>query len=260
MVKKYIWQILTAEKPGDFKTRLFNFSIISLICLNVFAFILQTEPKYDAAYEDEFFYFELVSVIIFTIEYLVRLWACTEKYGRSITGRIKFIFSPMALIDLISILPFYLPFVGLDLRVFRALRMFRLFRMAKLGRYVSALKVMKKVVVKRKEELIMTTIIMMALLLFSSTIIYYAEKDVQPDHFGSIPKSLWWAVVTLTTIGYGDVIPATVMGKVITGIIAILGIGMFALPVGILGAGFVEEIQNHKSSKKCPHCGERILE
>lgn len=110
----------------------------------------------------------------------------------------------------------------------------------------------------KKEELILTTALMGMLLVVSSSLLYYCENTVQPDRFSSIPATMWWSVATLTTVGYGDMYPVTVLGKCCAGIAAIVGIGMFALPTGILGSGFVEEIQKGKGPQKCPHCGNNL--
>ena len=165
----------------------------------------------------------------------------------------------MSIIDLLAILPFYLPFFGIDLRSFRVLRLLRIFRIAKVGRYYSSLNLIKHVFQNKREELILTSVLMVLLLIVSSSLLYYCENAVQPDAFSSIPATMWWAVATLTTVGYGDMYPVTFMGKLCASVIAVLGIGMFALPTGILGAEFVETIQKHKKQKKiCPHCGKEL--
>ena len=173
----------------------------------------------------------------------------------------RFAVSGIALIDLLAILPFYLPFVGLDLRFLRALRLIRIVRIAKVGRYYSSLNLIRDTVRARKEELVLSVAIMVLLLVVSASVMYYAEHEVQPEAFPSIPASLWWAVVTLTTVGYGDAFPVTTLGKFLASVISILGIGMFALPTGILGAGFVEEIRKRRDEvevKRCPHCGREL--
>lgn len=137
------------------------------------------------------------------------------------------------------------------------LRLFRMFRLAKAGRYSSSIVLMKNVLQAKKEELVLTVFLMGVLLVFASSALYHCEGSVQPEAFSSIPASMWWAIATLTTVGYGDVYPITVAGKIAASIIAILGIGMFALPTGILGAGFIEEVKKKKNhSLRCPHCGE----
>jgi voltage-gated potassium channel len=148
--------------------------------------------------------------------------------------------------------------LGVDLRFLRVLRLFRVFRIIRVGRYSEASDILRVVVRRRKEELIATMVLFSILLVLSSSIMYYVEHDAQPDTFSSIPETMWWGVITLTTIGYGDAFPVTPLGKIIGGLIAILGIGMYALPTSILGAGFVEELRRRKDRQKCPHCGKDL--
>jgi voltage-gated potassium channel len=245
-------------ETGDWASRVFDITIMSLIFANVFAVILETIPQLSNCYGEFFNTFELVSVIIFSIEYILRLWTCTaeEKYKRPILGRIRFIKSPMALVDFVAILPFYLPMV-IDLRFLRALRLFRLFRLFKMARYSQSLQTFGNVFKAKKEELVITICVGAILLVFASSVMYYAEHNAQPEAFSSIPSSMWWGIATLTTVGYGDVFPVTNLGKFFGAIIAFLGIGMFALPTGILASGFAEELEkmHKKGNRICPHCG-----
>jgi voltage-gated potassium channel len=151
-------------------------------------------------------------------------------------------------------------FLGMDLRVVRIVRLLRIARIAKLGRYVSALGLMGRVVKTRKEELVVTSVLMLFMLVIAASLMYHAENVVQPDNFPSIISTMWWAVATLTTVGYGDVYPVTAAGRFLASLVAILGIGFFALPISILGSGFVEELQKHDSHIYCPHCGKEIEE
>ncbi len=230
---------------------------------NILAVILGTVKNIETTLHRFFEIFELISIIIFTVEYILRIWTCveSEKYKNAISGRIKYTFSFMALIDLVAILPFYLPFIhGIDLRFVRVLRLLRIFRLFKLGRYSKALMTIQEVLKNKKEELTISLVLVAILLVFSSSLMYYTENQVQPEAFSSIPATFWWAVATLTTVGYGDIYPITTLGKILGGFIALLGIGMFALPAGILGSGFVERIQKNKKSEKikCPECGNTI--
>lgn len=240
----------------------FSIFVMTLIVCNVVAVILETEEDLSAQYGQLFWYFELSSVFVFTIEYILRLWICTaeEKYKRPILGRIIYVFTPLALIDLLAILPFYLPMIfTIDLRSIRTIRLIRLFRIFKMGRYSLALKTLGNVFRLKKEELLITISAVMILLVLASGLMYFFESAEQPEAFSSITRSMWWGVATLTTVGYGDVYPITPTGKLLGAIIAILGIGMFALPAGILGSGFIEEIQKRSGNKvQCPHCGKKI--
>jgi voltage-gated potassium channel len=155
-------------------------------------------------------------------------------------------------------LPFYLPAViPVDLRFLRILRLFRLIRVMKLGRYSDAMKMFHAVIAKTKEELLLALSILFIVLVLASSAMYYAEHDVQPEKFANIPDAMWWAVVTLATVGYGDIYPVTTLGKVIGGVVVVTGIAIFALPAAILSAGFIEEIQD-KKTVVCPKCGYRI--
>lgn len=259
-IKKRTWEIVEAAKDNDRASWCFDVFIMLLIALNILASILESVATLEISYEQYFSVFEIFSVTIFTIEYLARLWSCTTSpnYQNPVTGRIRFIFSPMSLIDLFAIGPFFLPFIGYDLRSLRALRLFRVLRLAKASRYSKSLELIRRVVDARKQELVITTAFMATFLLASSTVLYFCENPAQPDKFSSIPATMWWAIATLTTVGYGDIYPITDLGKVCASVFAILGIGMFALPTGILGAGFVEEIQKKKTPIVCPHCKKEI--
>ena len=155
--------------------------------------------------------------------------------------------SPMALIDLLAILPFYLPFAGIDLRFIRIFRLFRIFRLLKISRYINAAEMIRNVIVNKKEELLISLFAISVILLVVSSFMYFVEGDIQPQAFGSIPKSLWWGVITMTTVGYGDVYPVTTVGKILGSIVAILGVGIVALPTGLLASGFSDEIKKRKN-------------
>ncbi|MDC0325713.1 ion transporter [bacterium] len=259
-IRKRTWEIVEVGKPGDTGSRIFDSIILVLIFLNVVAVIVGSVHVVQERWGTLFKVFELVSVIVFTVEYISRLYSCIidPRFQGYIRGRVRFVLSPMAIIDLLAILPFYLPFVGIDLRYIRVLRLLRILRVAKIGRYYSSLKLIKKVFQSKKEELVLTSVLMILLLVISSSLLYYCENGAQPDDFSSIPATMWWSVATLTTVGYGDMYPVTLLGKICASAVAIIGIGMFALPTGILGAGFVEVIQKKKNRNSCPHCGKKI--
>ncbi len=261
-VKKRVYEIFEVASPGDVASRIFDVFILILIFLNVITVILETVERFAAHYYFFFKTFELLSVVIFTVEYGVRLWVCSvnERFRGSIRGRIRYAVTMMAIVDLIAIAPFYLPMIlQLDMRFIRAVRLFRLFRLLKIGRYNEALNKFAYVMKEKKEELIIVFFIVVILLVISSSLLYYVENETQPEIFSSIPASMWWGVAALTTVGYGDVYPVTPLGKFLGAIIAILGIGMFALPAGILASGFAEKIKKkHNEPKTCPHCGKDI--
>lgn len=234
--------------------------IMILIVGNVIAVILETVDPLYTAYGYEFYLFEVVSVAIFSVEYLGRLWAATEhpEYSNPIRGRLRFALSPYMLIDLIAILPFFLGFL-VDFRFLRAIRLLRFLRLFKLARYTESITLFATVLRKKKEDLVVTSTIGGVLLLLASSLMYFAERNAQPDAFGNIPEALWWGVVTLTTVGYGDVHPETVLGKVIGAAVAVIGIGLFALPASILASGFME-VATEDPEYACPHCGEWVTE
>jgi voltage-gated potassium channel len=229
--------------------------LITLILANVILIILETVPSISAQYRVAFTYFEIFSVVIFTVEYLLRLWSCVEDNVDTASDkkwtRARWLFSPLGLIDLLAILPFYIFLFIPDgevsllmLRLFRGLRLLRIF---KLTRYSSALNILFSVLKREVRVLAVTTFILAMVLVMASWGIYILERVVQPDVFGSIPAAMWWAVVTLTTVGYGDVVPVTDGGKMFAGLISLIGIGMMALPAGILAAGFTSEV--HRRSR-----------
>ncbi len=167
------------------------------------------------------------------------------------------------MIDLMAILPFYLPkLIPFDLRFLRAVRLFRIFRLLKLGRYSESVRLLGRVLNAKKEELGVTIFAVLILLVICSSLMYYAEHQAQPEAFSSIPAAMWWGIVTLTTVGYGDVYPITLPGKILGAIIAVLGIGLFALPAGILASGFADEMQKKRSQASgiCPYCGRKLDE
>ncbi len=261
MLKEKVHKFLDATDHSNSISKSFNFFLIALIILNTLAVLLETVESIQAQYQHLFFAFEVFSVAIFSIEYLLRLWSITSssKYSRPVSGRIKFVFSGDALIDLFAIVPFYLPMlIGFDLRFIRILRLFRLVRILKISRYMHATKMIGNVFKAKREELLITLLLIFFLIIIVSSIMFHVEHEAQPDKFSSIPETMWWSVATLTTVGYGDVYPITVLGKTLASVIALLGIGMVALPAGILASGFSEELRKRREHHHCPHCGKEI--
>ncbi|MFC7202834.1 ion transporter [Haloferax namakaokahaiae] len=251
------------EVGGDTREELiFDWGIMALIAANVVAVILSTVDALYLQYQALFQLFELVSVSIFTLEYLGRIWAVTvnEGYSGPVTGRIRYALKPMLIIDLLAILPFYVGFFFVDLRFLRALRLFRFFRLLKLARYSQSIRSFKRVLQDKREDLVVSISATLILLVLAASMMYFFERTAQPDVFSSIPAAFWWAVVTLTTVGYGDVYPVTFGGRLFAAIVAFLGIGLFALPASILSSGFVEQSSTADSPTYCPHCGESLRE
>lgn len=252
-VKRRIFETLEKGEGDDMLSRRFDIFIMAMILLNVTAVIVETVDSIHDQIPKVFEYFEYFSVFVFSLEYIGRVWTCTyfEKYSHPIMGRIKFMFSFMALIDLLAIMPFYLPlFFAVDGRVLRILRLFRIMRIFKMGRYSTAFNMIVTVVSKRKEELLVTLTIVFVMLILASSLMYYVEHEAQPEAFRNIPETMWWGVATLTTVGYGDVYPITGLGKLLGAFIAILGVGIFALPAGIIASGFESEISQRMKDKE----------
>jgi len=246
----------------DKATKAFQIFIISLISVNVLVVIIETEESVLDEYGYLFTPFEVFSIIIFTGEYAGRLIVCklNPKYQNSRFGIIRFVFTPMMLIDLAAILPFFLPFVVADTRIIRIIRLLRLFRLFKLARYSDPMKTLGDVIKAKAGDLAVAFFILFIVLIFASSLMYYAEHEAQPEIFSSIPASMWWGVITLTTIGYGDTYPITTFGKVIGAGVAIIGIAVYAIPTGIMASAFTEQLRKSKEEKgnKCPHCGKEI--
>ncbi len=223
----------------------FDTFIYSLIIGNIIAMVLESHQSIQVQFTEFFHYFELVSILIFSFEYLYRI---NQSYRENKwTGVRSYVFSFFGIIDLISILPFYVKqFVLLDGRFFRILRLFRLTRVFKLGRDSKSLKLFIKALTGVKNELKFTLFLSVLTILFSASAIYFLENKAQPEVFSSITASIWWATVSLATVGYGDVVPITLWGKVFASIISLVGIGIVAIPTGIISASFVEEIHNSK--------------
>ncbi len=265
VVKKKVHGLLHPEIVGDkYWDKIINIFIIVLIILNVVAVMLETVHSIHERFANFFHYFDLVSVIIFTIEYVLRVWSSNHdpRYSHSIKGRLRYIFSGAALIDLLAILPFYLhAIVGLDLRMLRILRLLRFFRLFRLTSYMTAAKMVSNVFKTRKNELLLSLVLILFLVVIASCLVYFAEHEAQPDKFTSIPATIWWAVVSLTTVGYGDIIPITTLGKIFASTILLSGVALMALPAGIITVGFLDELNKNKKGKnKCPHCGKLLDE
>jgi len=251
-IRKGLFEILEKDDGDNRLSRRFDLFIMIMIFLNMIAVIMETVASVYIKYEYFFEWFEIISVVVFTLEYVGRIWTCTltERYRHPIKGRIQFILSPIGLIDLLAILPFYLPFImSIDGRILRLLRLFRLVRIFKMGRYSTAFQMIANVLNRRKEELLVTLTIVLLVLVLASSLMYYVEHEVQPEAFSSIPATMWWGVATLTTVGYGDVYPITSIGRVLGAFIAIMGVGIFALPAGIIASGFEAEIRKKSEEK-----------
>ena len=254
-----------------------------LIILSIAAVVVESDAEIAAKAPGLFYYFEVFAVIIFTIEYLSRIYTARLQYPHLSPFRaiLKYIFSPMAIVDFLAIIPFYIELSAgllgvsemMDMRFIRVLRLMRLLRIFKLNRYNNSMKLIGDVMREEKEKLIITLFMTSILLVLSSAIVFTVEHEGHPEDFPNIYSSMWWAIATLTTVGYGDIYPHTALGKILAGVIALLGIGLVALPTGILSGSFVQAINEQKEEARklkegegeassalnfCPHCGEKL--
>ncbi len=262
-IKQRIYNIINDNDKKNTIGNIFDGIIITLIIINIITVIAETF-RLPESVKNIFNIIEIVSVIIFTAEYILRVWTADLIYKKlnPVKARLKYIFSFMAIIDLLAILPFYIPFIiPVDLRVLRALRIIRLLRIFKVNRYTSALSTIAEVLKRKKSQLISSILVVFLLMIVSSVLMYNIENTAQPDTFKNAFSALWWAVATFTTVGYGDIYPVTVLGKILSAVIAILGIGLVAVPTGIISAGFMEQIEKSDDDDKkeyCPYCGHKL--
>ncbi len=215
------------------------------IVIAIIHLTLETERELLEAHRFLFQVVELVLTVIFTVEYILRLIAYSKNKNGSF---LSYVFSLAMLIDLLALIPFYLTLLPIDLRYLRIFRLFRIARIFKLARYNKAINVVHTVMKERKDLLTVSFVLIFFILYIVSALMYYIENAAQPEEFSSIIKTMWWGVATLTTVGYGDIYPITALGRVLGGIIAILGIGLFAIPAGIIASGFLEYFE--KNSKR----------
>ena len=251
--RKKIWVLLEPAKENDVLSKFVDIFLLVLIFLNVLMVILETVDDLFLQYNKLFRIFEYFSVLIFSLEYVGRIWSCVEDkhFTNNLRVRIKYLFSFSSLIDLIAIAPSLLAFIfpSVDLRFIRVLR---IFRFLKFSRYSSSINNLLTVIWNQRKSFGAAFFILFIMLIIASSGMYLVEKDAQPEKFGSIPQAMWWSIVTLTTVGYGDVYPITTLGKFFGSAIIILGIGTVALPSGILASAFSEHTrrsQNRKCAK-----------
>ena len=248
-IRKRTWEILELGNEGDRTSRIVDYALFSLVGANVLAIIIESVPSIYLAYKPFFQWFDIISVLLFSVEYLLRVWSCVENPDRRdkvhTATRIKFMGTPMALIDLLAIAPFYFHMLHpvLDLRFLRVLRMLRIF---KLTRYSSAINLLLRVLHQERKAFGAAFTILMMMLVIVACGIHLVEGHIQPEAFGSIPDSMWWALATLTTVGYGDVTPITPLGKIFGALVMVIGIGMVALPSGILASSFSELLRRRQ--------------
>jgi voltage-gated potassium channel len=267
-LRRRLYLTLEANEKGGIIERIFEIVLIIVIVANILAIVLDTEVEIRREYSSYFDILEAFSLIFFSVEYIARIYSIVEnpRFSHPVYGRLRYIVTPLALIDLLAVVPFYIKYSTVSLTFLRIFRLMALFRVFKIARYLHALKLFKHVLRDRKEQLVLSFIFILFVLVIISFVMFYAEHDAQPDHFSSIPATMWWGIATLTTVGYGDMVPITPLGKLLGGLFAIAGIGLLALPAGILSSGFFELLHNKerdrerdkRRSETCPHCGKKI--
>ena len=267
-MRRRIYEVLDVGRTGDWLSQVADVVLILLIVSNVATLVVSTDHSIYNAAPRFFLWFEGISFGIFTVEYALRLWSCTAnpRYAHPVNGRLQFALRPLMITDAMAVLSYFLilllpPEIGVNLVALRALRLVS--RTARLTRYSPGLQALAYALTSRKNELLAVVSIVVVLLLLASSLMYFAEQSAQPNEFSSIPAAMWWGIITVTTVGYGDVSPVTPLGRLLAGVIALLGIGIFALPAGILGSGFMEQVNQRRNPpvvRICPHCGEVIDE
>ena len=240
--------MLETAQDSDAKSKAVDFLLIALIAGSVIAVVLESIPSVERTYGTALYWFEVFTIAVFSVEYLLRVWSCVENdpedARRPIRSRLRFMISFHSVIDILAILPFYLlmfgAFGGLDMRFLRAVR---LLRVLKLTRYFAALNMLVVTIRENSGALAAAFLILVTVMLLAASGMYYFERHSQPVAFGSIPAAMWWAFSTLTTVGYGDVTPITVGGKIFGALSTVVGIGMVALPTSILASGYNQQLK-----------------
>ena len=259
-MKRRVFDILSIDEGEDRISRAVDTALLLLILSTVASLVIVTDERIHSMSPGFFYYFELVAFSIFAFEYIIRLWSCTEnpKHAHPVTGRMRYAMQPLMIADAVAVLSYFILLAlpsGMDLGALRALRLVS--RFALLARYSSGLQALSAAVSARRNELLAVVSVVGALLVLASSLMYYIEQSAQPEKFSSIPVTMWWGIITVTTVGYGDVAPITPGGRLLAGVIALLGIGIFALPAGILGSGFMEQVNRRRApvTTHCPRCG-----
>ena len=244
--RRELYRILEAQNYSSWLAKLDRLFFTVLIIVDISCFILGTSEPLDRNYHWLFRGVAIFSTVVFTLEYGLRLWLCTveRQFRHPIWGRLRYAFTPMAIIDFISTFPFYLILAFNNFAFLKTLRLLRLARILKIGRHSRSVRSLVRVIISKQEELLVTLSIISFLLIIASSLMFFAEHDAQPEVFSSIPAAMWWGVVTLTTVGYGDIYPVTVIGKLLGASLACFGIGVFVLPAGIVASGFAKEVSD----------------
>ena len=239
------YEVLGGEGHRATMTKLVDYALMTLITVNCVFSVLESVEHLAIVHGHIFHAFDVLSVLIFSIEYGLRVWTAVEiadrRFHHPILGRLRYVATPMAIVDLVAILPFYLGFlVEVDLRAMRVLRLLRVF---KLTRYSQAMNIMLHVLRQELRSIGAMLFVFVVILVFVASLMYMLEHPYQPKVFSDIPSAMWWAVVTMTTLGYGDMVPSTTLGRILGACTAVIGVGMIALPAGVLASGFNEALR-----------------
>jgi voltage-gated potassium channel len=228
--------------------------VFLIISASVLA-VLETEPMLMTGNEALFRSIEWALTGLFLVEYIARVWTCVESatYATGRFPRLRYMATPMAIIDLLAIAPTFLAEAGGGYLIIRVARGLRLLTLLRLGRFSRAWQHLAQAVRSRQMELLLTLGIGIVGIIFSASALYWIEGKIQPDDFGSIPRALWWSVITLTSVGYGDAAPITPLGKIVGGMVAILGVALIAIPTGILAAAFSDAFRQHREAEAQRH-------
>ena len=244
-IKKRVFEIIQIGKKDDFASKLFDIFIAVIITLNILVLFLETFSELDTFYP-VLHRIELITILIFCVEYLLRIWTADYLYPDKTKGKavLKFLLSYDGVIDLLTILPFFFLSGFVAFRMLRVVRIFNLFR---INTQYDSFNVITTVLNDKKNQILSSVFIILVLMLSSSLCMYGAEHEVQPDQFKNAFSGIWWSVSTLLTVGYGDIYPVTTLGKAMAIIIGFLGVGVVAIPTGIISAGFVEQYTKIKT-------------
>ena len=244
-LRRRVYQVLEQGLVGDRVSALIDRLLIALILVNLIAVALESMPEYEARYAATFNVIEYVSLIVFTVEYLLRIWSAVEhgphRHLKHSRARMKYVLSAAGIVDLIAVLPFWFAMVLPG--DFRFILVFRMVRFFKIARYSPAMRTLLDVLYRERRTLFGCLVISLGSAMVAASLMHLAEGKVQPDKLGTIPEALWWAVVTIGTIGYGDVVPVTALGKLIATCTIFVGLVMMALPVGIIATAFAEQVR-----------------
>ena len=248
--RRRTFELLETADGNSALSRVIDLVLIVLIVGSVIAVVLESVKSVAVGYENALYWFEVVTISVFSIEYVLRVWSCVEgdtsDERSNLAKRLRFMVSFHAIVDLLAVLPYFLLTLGLVVTLdMRFLRAFRLLRVLKLARYSSALNMLIMTINENARALAAAFLILITVMLLAASGMYYIERDVQPEDFGSIPAAMWWAFATLTTVGYGDVTPITDGGKTFGALITVIGIGMVALPTSILATGYSHQLQRN---------------